>query len=68
MNNVWDRKGEELAVLLTECCFAIEVFKALPVEQLNCFLKLMKQKHLPATDASSSSEETSLKSPKTYQT
>lgn len=61
MNDVGDRKGEELAILLTEYCSAIEFFKALPVKQLNCFLKLMKQKHLPVTDASSSLEETSLK-------
>lgn len=50
MNRVWDRKGEELAILLTECCSAIEFFKALPVKQLNYFLTLMKQKHLPVAD------------------
>lgn len=43
MNCVWDRKVEELGMLLTECSSAIEFFKALPVKQLNCFLKLMKQ-------------------------
>lgn len=46
---------------LTESCSATEFFKALPVKQLNCFLKLTKQKHMPVTDTSSSSEETSLK-------
>lgn len=56
MNHVWDRKGEKVAVLLSECCSAIEVFKDLPVKQLNCFLKLM-----PIADTSPSSEETSLK-------
>lgn len=63
MNHVWDRKGEELAMLLAECCSAIEFFKVLPVKQLNCFLKLMKQKHLPVADTSPSSEETALENP-----
>lgn len=36
MNHVWDRKGEKVAMLLTECYSAIEVFKALPVKQMNC--------------------------------